>query len=423
MTDAQLKKAMMELWKDAFHDSDAYVSLVFDTYFTPDLVEYELVGDELAASLLAVPYRFGNAENSVNALYLCGLATRPKFRSRGIMTRLLARINEKASSLGYTFTFLIPADAGLRKYYHDREYVNAFYRVVDNYTSLHDFDRDYDSVLAEQKDKVAELKRRYYASLEGVTVVGKECPEDIYVKLESLISGREHGQLDLRIIHSPVDIRALVNENLISGGAIYCVKNKNGDITAAAFADRSDKSEMHIIRLYYADLCSKYKVLGEVKKDNPDAAISVFLPSVEMDRKALWQRTYGSFSADGPKPGVISMTERVYSLAAHARVYGMARILNLHEILKFQANQRKELKYSILVKGDDSSIVEQIRVSNGRVDVKQLPSDSLDNWQSVSVMSRRAVAEILFRRHDTDVLITEALGMPSVGAAASLLLD
>lgn len=74
------------------------------------------------------------------------------------MTRLLARINEKAREAGYVFTFLIPADEGLRMYYHDREYVNAFYRVVDNYTSLHDFDHEYESILMEQKEKVAQLK-------------------------------------------------------------------------------------------------------------------------------------------------------------------------------------------------------------------------------------------------------------------------
>ena len=101
----------------------------------------------------------------------------------------------------------------------------------------------------------------------------------------------------------------------------------------------------------------------------------------------------------------------------------MARILNIHEILKFQAEGRKELKYSILMKGDDPYVVELIKVRDGKVDVKNLPYDQLDDWQAVNVMSQRQIGEILFRRHDTDNVITDALGMPSVCASASLLLD
>lgn len=40
MHTAELKSKMMQLWKNTFHDSDAYISLVFDTYFNPDLIAY-----------------------------------------------------------------------------------------------------------------------------------------------------------------------------------------------------------------------------------------------------------------------------------------------------------------------------------------------------------------------------------------------
>lgn len=119
------------------------------------------------------------------------------------------------------------------------------------------------------------------------------------------------------------------------------------------------------------------------------------------------------------RSGVVSITERVYSLAAHAKVYGMVRILDFGEILKFQANSRRDMKYSILVKGETSDEMEQINVRDGKVSIKKV-SDAPS--LHAHVMSRRDIGEILFRRRDTDNLITEAFGIPSINGAISLLL-
>lgn len=423
MDSNELKNKLSKLWKDTFHDNDDYISLVFNNYYDPRFSEYEEAGGEVVAGLVGIPYEFGNAERRIRALYLCGLATRQQYRSRGIMTRLLARVNEKAREAGFAFTFLIPSDDGLRKYYHDREYVNAFYRVIDNYTSLHDFNREYESILLEQKEKVAELKRRYYSSLKtSVFDHMAEDSESIREGIRALIRGIEDRQQDLQIIHSDRDIRLLISENVIDKGKIHYVCNQSGTITAAAFTTYSDNS-VNIIKLFCTDLASKYKVLDSVKRLNPDLAIQHYVSSIEMDRSALWMRTYGSFMKDAPQAGAISITERVYSLAAHAKVYGMARILDFSEVLKFQAECRHDLKYSILAKTDDNYTFEQIDVREGRLKIKKLAVDDLSHSQVAHVMSKRDIGEILFRRRDTDNLITEAFGIPSINGAICLMLD
>ncbi len=163
-----VRKQMVELWKNTFHDSDDYVNMIFNSYFDMDLVAYHEVGGKVVAALLGVPYNFAandatdseyvkhngivdendseccgeNHKGSVRGLYLCGLATLPEFRKGGIMSRLMQEINIKAGRRGFAFTFLIPASEGLRKYYKDRGYVDSFYRVCDRYTSVHDFRRD-----------------------------------------------------------------------------------------------------------------------------------------------------------------------------------------------------------------------------------------------------------------------------------------
>lgn len=126
---------------------------------------------------------------------------------------------------------------------------------------------------------------------------------------------------------------------------------------------------------------------------------------------------------DAPQAGAISITERVYSLAAHAKVYGMARILDFSEVLKFQAECRHDLKYSILAKTDDNYTFEQIDVREGKLKIKKLAVDDLSHSQVAHVMSKRDIGEILFRRRDTDNLITEAFGIPSINGAICLMLD
>ncbi len=198
MKPSELKQQMMKLWKDTFQDSDTYISMVFDNYFSYELVEYEERDGEVVAAMIAIPYDFvlgglfagksynkflpdddclGNRrcvyccpdcervqkrcvefsesesnpetthfenENSeigiLSGLYLCGLATKPEYRGSGIMSRLIERINERAAALGYAFTFLIPASRELRNYYSSRGYINSFAYNSLNCSELFDGD-------------------------------------------------------------------------------------------------------------------------------------------------------------------------------------------------------------------------------------------------------------------------------------------
>lgn len=202
-----LKVQMMKLWKETFHDSDYYISLVFDTYFFPEFVAYRESNGRLLSAMLAIPYNFvysegttdiedllsanfccdglvesntidndkglslkhnvvsekhyyscnkdnkreyaWNSDNSSNdilsdvdtndvptlkGLYLCGLATVPEYRGKGLMGDLIEEMNVRAKAMGYSFTCLIPASEGLRKYYSGRGYFTSVYHVMEKYS-------------------------------------------------------------------------------------------------------------------------------------------------------------------------------------------------------------------------------------------------------------------------------------------------
>lgn len=128
------KRDMMELWKNTFHDSNSYINLVFDTYYRPENAFTVYDGKLLIASLLGVEYEFlskdkdGN-KKSYRGFYLCGLATHPDYRRRGIMGELMKKAEESAKERGFDITFLIPADDHLRRYYEGKGYATASYRM------------------------------------------------------------------------------------------------------------------------------------------------------------------------------------------------------------------------------------------------------------------------------------------------------
>ena len=64
-----VRKQMVELWKNTFHDSDDYVNMIFNSYFDMDLVAYHEVGGKVVAALLGVPYNFA-ANDATDSEYV-----------------------------------------------------------------------------------------------------------------------------------------------------------------------------------------------------------------------------------------------------------------------------------------------------------------------------------------------------------------
>lgn len=130
---ARRKRDMMELWKETFHDSMQYVGLVFETYYRPDHSFTRYCENRLIASLLAIPYEFQILANDsrkrfLKAIYLCGLATRPEWRKKGIMSGLINETEMYFQTRGFDMAFLIPADDHLREYYKHMGFYDASFR-------------------------------------------------------------------------------------------------------------------------------------------------------------------------------------------------------------------------------------------------------------------------------------------------------
>lgn len=222
--------------------------------------------------------------------------------------------------------------------------------------------------------------------------------------LTDYIQKRENYRPDscrhLGILHTTCELMTAIKECFVSGGRIYYCINSDDKVTGVGFV-YAGNDEVTVYCLHVSDRCSYYRLLGEIKNDYPDLGLKLY--------------SY-------PIRNIIGIDNK-YSPARNYEVYGMARILNLYEILKFQAEERHDLKYSILVKNEENNILTRFVAENGSLVSSQLKTDTVSQNQILEAMDDREVASILFRRPDSDHIVEEVLEIPPLGGSINLMLD
>lgn len=411
MRDVEIKKQMMELWKETFHDSEEYIKLVFDSYFSPEMVEYEEREGKIVAALLAVPYTFGK-NNSIKAAYLCGLATRKEHRGEGIMSRLMERISYRLKEKGFTFLFLIPADEGLARYYEDRGFIPGFYRQKKFYTSLHDF-------LKGNNDLKNKLKCCIF-SQENKIILNEKLDGIIQFILEN-----ENTREDLFLNQTKPQIKTFIMENILSDGEIYVAYNSEDEIQGVCIYVRDQTGERIIEKERYVNSSDTLNVIRSACK-NKHAANSMTIEFIGKDfvtQKSLWSPVYSTVMPEAPQVGAIGEADRVYNDNQYSEIYGMVKILRVSEILKFLNNISADLKYSILTKQQKSENIIKFTNYEGEFREEIIEKDKLSKEAMIDVIPMQDLAKIIFRRPGGDRIIEEIFGLPALNGQISMLLD
>lgn len=315
MEESRLRKEMEKLWKDTFGDSDEYINLIFDAYFDPERVMYHEAEGYVDAALLSVPYAFKTSSGkTLNGLYLCGLATRKASRRKGIMTTLLNGINIKAEKEGFDFCFLIPANDGMRQYYKDRGFHDAFYKFNEHYVKGHTFGaKDLPDI-------------RPYENRDLTTTV------DFLLQNENLKITREN---EYTLRHTQKDWEAVFREAQISQTKIYLSFFK-GKLEAAAFLKVEEEKEIVIKKVVKIDGDAEIRILAGLVKLFPQKNITLIKDlgeELESTRIQLWNPFYVQNNTKEAEYEDIAETEQIYNPGRGAYSYGMIRILKLNEFI------------------------------------------------------------------------------------------
>jgi predicted acetyltransferase len=113
------KPELKALWKQCFpQDDDEYITFYFDEIYKNDESLIYLENEKPIAFLQMVPYRNGG--------YLSGVMTHPEKRNRGISSQIIRKSFDEMGKKGYDYTFLIPQEEGLVRFYEKFGYVPAY---------------------------------------------------------------------------------------------------------------------------------------------------------------------------------------------------------------------------------------------------------------------------------------------------------
>lgn len=230
--DSTIQADMKRLWAETFGDSSEYIDLVFAAYCSPDTAFCIYDGNILASALLSVPYTFrytaaDGEETLLKTRYLCGLATRPEYRGRGLISRLMDDARDAAEADGCAFMTLIPASASLRRFYAIKGWQDSLPRCE----TIIDAQTRFESV------SVTSEYRFIDAHAWLVDGTGKTADEIRLTELYGFFSrARKADQRpNLTILHSLADFRTILAENALSGGSAIVVLDSADRIVGLAF--------------------------------------------------------------------------------------------------------------------------------------------------------------------------------------------
>ena len=108
---------LISLWEKVFEEPREAVELFFERNLSIHgyLAQYD-------NSPIAAVYLTDATLNGQQAHYLCGAATLPEFRCRGVMSELIEYALNDAKSRGDSYSLLFPANEGLYRFYERLSY-------------------------------------------------------------------------------------------------------------------------------------------------------------------------------------------------------------------------------------------------------------------------------------------------------------
>lgn len=371
MEENNIKSQLESLWKDTFGDSSEYIRIVFDNYFNPDLAVWHIHNNEVISALYGVPYSFSSYSGiELRGLYLCGLATKTDFRRKGLMSDLIEKINLRALQAGFDFTFLIPENDGVRKFYSDRRYHNSFYKLKEYFV--------YDHRFAQESNP--EFITVDLVSLKTRENQNKEMFSD-YLKLRNktldfLGSVKLHpneNQFSFSILHTRRDWELVIDEAILSGYKIF-IGMKNEEIAGIAFAVLSlndipgakthgGQKERHQDILIKKLILSRHEESGNFINSigliYPEFNFIIIKDAVEIypgdSNPQLWSPFFAIHNKPDSQYQDISHTEETFNPLKNAFPFGMIRFLNIDSFLEKIGLKNKES-----IKGFTSSEIETV---------------------------------------------------------------
>lgn len=121
-TPEKVKTETMQLWKEVFKDSDAFIRLYFTRVYKSEYNVVCQIEGHVAGALQTLPYAMLYHGKEVPSAYVSGVNTDPAMRNEGIGSSLMRQAHIEMFTSGKIFSTLIPAEGWLYNWYSKMGY-------------------------------------------------------------------------------------------------------------------------------------------------------------------------------------------------------------------------------------------------------------------------------------------------------------
>lgn len=126
--DETMREDIKALWHDCFGDSNEYVEFFLSHYNISQQMMVFIDGDKPVSMLSLLPMSVVTKEGmTIHGRYIYAVATDPRYRGRGLSTKLLEAAHEYLKNNRVRLSVLVPEKGTLYNFYHKRGFVSEFF--------------------------------------------------------------------------------------------------------------------------------------------------------------------------------------------------------------------------------------------------------------------------------------------------------
>jgi GNAT superfamily N-acetyltransferase len=204
------KEQIIDLWKEAFGDLDAFIQLYFERVYRDEnalVIEKE---GRVLSSLQMLPYTMTFCGEEIQVAYISGACTTPSEQGKGLMKQLLQEAFCEMQRRNIALTALIPAEKWLFNYYRSQGYTEVFDYAMKVYT---------------RQEYILPVKELSICPVDNDPV-----SRDVYAFFDKKLRERP-----LCMLHTYSDLTTILNDLELAGGNCFAAYTPDRQLAGLAF--------------------------------------------------------------------------------------------------------------------------------------------------------------------------------------------
>lgn len=287
-----VKEQVRKLWKQCFGDSDEFIDLYFRERYSDKINSYIEKDGKIVSALQRIPYSMTCFGEEIPMSYISGACTDISYRNKGLMSNLLTLAHRSMYEEGKWISSLIPAEEWLVDYYARFGYVLSFQQHIKLLTGMSNSVNNFSFPLHISRIDLC-----------------KTLSPDIYSYF-----CKQLRVLPFCVQHTENDFQTILSDWQLGGGELWAVYH-----------------ESHIVGLAFCLFCEGSLLVRECLVADNEV------------RERLLGFLATHYAVDGMK--IIS------SSAGNLRVYGMARVIHVEQMLRLYA-RHSSASFYLEIEGD-----------------------------------------------------------------------